>query len=169
MGSMSGSGSASGSKSSAHSYMSSLAKTQEKILKTREEFFQDYFIPQFKQVYNSYAPDSEASQAQMGLTANQINNSFNAAKQQTDQQLAQRNLLNSGAGMALTAQNNRARSSALANAYANQTAQSNDKKATMLANLQTLMPATTTAAPVLSQSSSSSWGASGSLSASLGM
>lgn len=161
--SLGGSGSGSKSSSYASSSMSSLAKTQEQILKTREQFFQDYFIPQFKEVYNSYNPESSASKAQMGLTANQINSSFDSAQKQTNQVLAQRNMLDTGAEMALTAQNNRARSSALANAYANQMATSNDKRATMLANLQTLMPNTTNAAPILSQSSSnsSSWGFSG--------
>jgi tyrosyl-tRNA synthetase len=162
-GSLGGSGSGSSSRASSQSYQSSLANTQEKILKQREEFFQSYYLPEFKELYSSMTPDSEAGKAQMGLTANQINQSFDAAQKQTNQMIAQRNLADSGAGAALTAQNNRAKASALAKAYAEQRANSTNLKATTLANFGTLMPSTTQAAPVLSNStsSSSSWGFSG--------
>jgi hypothetical protein len=146
----------SSSSASSQSYLSSLAETQEGILKSRESFFQDYFLPQFKEVYNLYNPDSEQGKSQMGLTANQINSSFDSAQKQTNQALAQRNMLNTGAGAALTAQNNRAKSSALANAYATQMANSNNQKASMLSNLQTIMPTPTNAAPTVSKSKSSS-------------
>jgi hypothetical protein len=138
---------------SSSSRQSSLANTQEAILKEREKFFQSYYLPEFKELYSSMTPDSEAGKAQMGLAANQINQSFDATQKQTDQMLAQRNLADSGAGAALTAQNNRAKASALANAYATQMANSTQQKATALANLGgTLMPSATTAAPTLSES-----------------
>jgi hypothetical protein len=156
------SGNFSKSSSSAKSYESELAKTQNSILKEREKFFQSYYLPEFQELYSSMTPDSEAGKAQMGLTANQINQSFDAAQKQTDQMIAQRNLADSGAGAALTAQNNRAKASALANAYATQMANSTQQKATALANLGTLMPSTTNAAPILSQSESSSFGMGGS-------
>lgn len=144
------------SSSSGRSYQSSLANTQEAILKNREQFFQDYYLPEFKELYNSMDPQSSAGQAQMGINAQQINASFDAAQKQTDQMLAQRNLGNTGAGAALTAANNRARSSALAQAYATMAANSTNQKATSLANLgNTLMPQTTTAAPMSEEKTSS--------------
>lgn len=133
------------------SYQSSLANTQEDILKQRDAFFQDYFIPEFQEVYNSFDPDSKSGSAQMGLTAGEINKSFDSAQKQTSQILAQRNMADSGAGAALTAANNRARSSALANAYATQAAKSSELKASSLSSLGNLMPQTTTAAPVLTE------------------
>ena len=151
--------------SKSKSYQSSLANTQEGILQTREKFFQDYFVPEFKEAYSALDPDSSAGQAKMGLTANEINTSFDAAQKQTNQVLAQRNMGNTGAGAALTAANNRARSSALAQAYATNAAESAEKKVSALNTLSTMMPQTTTAAPVLENSKSS--GAKNSLLASL--
>jgi hypothetical protein len=160
-------GSGSSSKSSAVSHsvekLSSLAETQESILQEREKFFQDYFVPEFKEAYSALDPDSDAGSAQMGLTAKEINTSFDAAQKQTDQSLAQRNLGNTGAGAALTAANNRARSSALANAYATSAANSADKKVASLGTLAQLMPQTTTAAPTLTETKSKSGSSSFSL------
>ena len=162
MASGSGSGNASSSKSSASSStrLSSLAETQEQILKGREQDYREYYLPEFKDFYSGLDPDSEAGKAQLGLTANQINQSFNAAQKQTNQSIAQRNLGKSGAGIALIAANERARSSALANAYANQQAQITANKGNALAQFAQLMPQTTSAAPTVGESSSSSdsWG-----------
>jgi hypothetical protein len=155
-----GSGNASKSESFSQAFsasaMSGLANTQNKVLKQREKLFQDYFMPEFQEVYEAYDPDSEAGKAEMGLLANQINNTFDSVQKQTTQKLAQQDLLGSGAGTALTAQNDRAKASALAAAYAQQIAKSNTAKSSMLANLAALMPQTTTAAPVISQSMSQS-------------
>lgn len=140
------------------SKQSSLANTQEQILINRENTFRDFFLPEFKDLYESLSPDSAAGAAQMGQTAKEVNASFNAAEKQTNQMLAQRNLLNTGAGAALTAKNNRARSSALADAYAAQAAASNDKKLSALDSVSKLMPQPTTAAPVLSNSKQTSNG-----------
>lgn len=131
----------------------SLAQTQ--ILKERESLFQNWYMPEVKSLLEEFNPNSEAGKAQMSLNANQINQSFNAAQKQTTQSLAQQNLLGSGAGAALTQANNRARASALANAYTNQMATSTSNKANTLANLSTLMPSTTNAAPMLSSSTTS--------------
>jgi hypothetical protein len=158
----SASGGANASKSSANSVtkLSSLAKTQEAILKERNQDFREYYLPEFRDFYGSLSPDSEAGKAQMGLTANEINSSFDAAQKQTNQSLAQRNLSGSGAGLALIAANDRARSSALAKAYASRMAETTANKGNALAQFAQLMPQTTTAAPTVgtSSSSSNSWG-----------
>jgi hypothetical protein len=163
----SASGNASSNQSSAYSStkLSSLAKTQEAILKERNQDYREYYLPEFKDFYSSLDPDSAAGQAQLGLNAQQVNASFDAAQKQTNQQIAQQNLNGSGAGMALMAANNRARSSALANAYAGRMAESTANKGNALAQLAQLMPQTTTAAPTVgtSSSSSSGWGFGASL------
>lgn len=146
--------------STGESKLSSLALTQENILKSRELLFQDYFVPEVKNVVSGFDPDSDAGQAQMGLNAQQVNASFGAAQKQTTQKAAQQGISGSGVNLALIAANDRARSSALANAYANQMAQSNEKKAETLASFGNLMPQTTTAAPTVDKNSSyqkSSW------------
>lgn len=160
------SGSFSQSKSNTQSYQSSLANTQEAMLKERNQFFKSFYLPEYQDLYESMDMNSDAGQAQMGMTADQINQSFDAAQKKTDQMIAQRNLGKTGAGAALTAANNRAKSSALASAYANQMASSNTQKADALVKLGALMPQTTTAAPILStgKSSSISVGASGNFS-----
>lgn len=138
--------------------LSSLAETQEAILKERNQDYRDYYLPEFKDFYNSLSPDSAAGEAQMGLTANEINASFDSAQKQTNQSLAQRNLDGSGAGLALIAANNRAKSSALATAYANRMAETTANKGNALAQFAQLMPQTTTAAPTVGESSSHSSG-----------
>lgn len=140
--------------SKSSSAQSSLANTQEAILKNREEIFQNYYLPEFKDFYSSLDPDSEAGQAQMGLNAQQVNASYDAAQKQTDQAMARQNITGSGAHLATIAANNRARSSALASAYANQMAASTQNKGNALAQLGQLVPSPTTAAPVLDNSSS---------------
>jgi hypothetical protein len=152
----SASGNMSKNKSSAYSKneLSSLAKTQEEILKERNQDYLEYYLPEFKDFYSSLDPDSEAGQAQMGLNANQVNASFDAAQKQTDQAMARQNITGSGAHLATIAANNRARSSALASAYANQMAASTQNKGNALAQLGQLVPSPTTAAPVLDNSSS---------------
>lgn len=143
--------------SKSSSRQSSLADTQEEILKNREEIFQSYYLPEFKDFYTSLTPDSSAGKAQMGLNAQQINASFDAAQKQTDQAMAQQGISGSGANLAMIAANNRARSSALANAYAQQMAASTANKGNALAQLGNMMPSPTTAAPVLDSSSSVSY------------
>lgn len=157
------SGNSSKNKSSAKSELSTLAQAQEDIVRSNYKIFQDYFMPEFKELYNSFSPDSAAGSAQFGLTAGEINNSFDAAQKQTEQALARQNLGGTGAGLALVAANNRARSSALANAYANQMAKSNTDKANALGSvLGQFLPKPTTAAPTVSESASkgggSGWG-----------
>ena len=146
------------STSKSESRLSSLAETQETMIGERNTDYREYYLPEFKNYFNSLEPDSDAGKAQMGLTAQQINTSFDSAQKQTDQAIARQNLGKSGAGIALTTANNRARSSALASAYANQMAQSNTNKGNALAQLGQLMPQTTTAAPVLVTNESTSKG-----------
>lgn len=145
-----GGGSSSKSSGGSITLESSLSKTQAGILKNREQLFQDWYLPTFKSVMEEFDPNSKAGSAAMNLTAGQIDNSFKSAQKQMGQVLAQQNLLGTGAGMALTAANNRARSSALADAYANQMSNSTANKAQMLNSMSGLMPSTTTAAPTLS-------------------
>lgn len=147
-----GSYSESSSKAFSQTYLSSLAETQEEILKNREALFQSYYMPEMQKTIESFDPDSPVGAAQMAVNAKQVNASFDAAQKQTRQALAQQNLLGSGVSTALAAQNNRARSSALADAYTNQMASSNEKKATVLASLGQLMPTPTSAAPTVSKS-----------------
>jgi hypothetical protein len=151
-------GSGQGSSQSSDSIEGRLALIQGDVLKAREQLFQEWYKPKMDEVYNSFDLNSESSKAAFGQTAKEINNSFDTAQKQAQQTLAQRNMLNTGAGMALTATNQRARASALADAYANQMASSQDKKANFLSNMATLMPSTTTAAPTLSSSEGKSWG-----------
>lgn len=160
--------SSSSSQSSSESKLSSLALKQEDVLDFREDFFRNKYLPEFQSLYESLNPDSAAGKAQMGLTAKEINSSFNAAQKQTNQALAQQNLNGSGAGLALLAYNNRARSSALANAYANNMAKSNENKMTALTTLGGLMPQTTTAAPTVQKSQSTSKSSSSGFSAGIG-
>lgn len=134
------------------SRQSSLANTQEEILKNREEIFENYYLPEFKDFYSSLSPDSAAGSAQMGLNAQQVNASFDAAQKQTKQAMAQQGLSGSGVNLAMLAANNRARSSALANAYANQMAASTENKGNALAQFGNMVPSPTTAAPVLDSS-----------------
>jgi hypothetical protein len=155
-GSGQGSKSESSSKSSSTTKLSSLAKTQEAILKERNQDYREYYLPEFKDFYSSLSPDSEAGKAQMGLAANEINASFDAAQKQTNQLINQQNLDGSGAGLALIAANNRAKSSALATAYANRMAETTANKGNALAQLAQLMPQTTTGAPTVGSSFSKS-------------
>lgn len=163
-GSASGNMSKNKSSASSKNELSSLAKTQEEILKERNQDYQEYYLPEFKDFYSSLDPDSDPGQAQMGLNAKQVNASFDAAQKQTYQAMARQNITGSGAHLATIAANNRARSSALASAYANQMAASTANKGNALAQFAQLMPQTTTAAPTVGESSSSSsgygWGAS---------
>lgn len=129
---------------------SALARTQNEILKDREQLFKNWYLPEFKSTMNEFSPNSVQGNAAMNLTAKGINASFDTAQKQTMQSLSQRNMLDSGAGIALSAANNRARASALADAYANQMANSTTNKAQMLNSMSTLMPSTSTAAPTLS-------------------
>ena len=140
--------------SKSSSRQSSLANTQEAILKSREEIFENYYLPEFKDFYTSLDPDSAAGKAQLGLNAQQVNASFDAAQKQTNQAMAQQGISGSGANLAMIAANNRARSSALANAYAQQMAASTENKGNALAQLGQMVPSPTTAAPTLESSRS---------------
>lgn len=151
-----GSGQTTHQRQSTNTSESALMKQQTEILKSREQLFQNWYLPEIKSTIDEFDPQSAGSKSMMNQTAKEINSSFDAAQKQTSQTLAQQNLLGSGAGMALTAANDRARASALADAYANQMATSAEKKANLLSNMATLMPSTTNAAPTLSSSTGSS-------------
>lgn len=150
-----GSGSTTHQRQRSSTAESSLLAQQTKVLKAREELFQSWYLPEVKTTINEFDPQSASSKAALGMTAKEINKSFDSAQKQTTQGLAQQNLLGAGAGMALTAANNRARASALADAYANSMSTSTEKKANLLSNMATLMPSTSNAAPTLSSSTGS--------------
>ena len=116
--------------------------------------FQKWYMPEIKNTLESFSPDSQAGSAAVNLNAKGINQSFDATEKQTNQMLSRQNLQGTGAGLALIAGNQRARASALADAYAKSMATSNQNKAQMLSNMGTLMPSTTTSTPILTQSSS---------------
>ena len=153
-------GSANKSESQQQSRDSALSLAQTEILKSRQQDYENWYLPEIKKTLEGFDPRSASGKAQMNLNAQEINNSFNSAQKQTNQMLAQQNLLGSGAGTALTAANNRAKASALADAYTSQMASASERRGNLLSNMATLMPSTTNAAPTLSSGSSSSWGVS---------
>ena len=134
---------------------SSLTDFQEQVVKSRENIYQTYFMPMFKNLYGEMAPDSSAGAAQMAKTAGEINRSYDSAQRQTQQQLAQRNLAGTGAGMALEAANNRARSGALSQAYTERMASSTSDRGNALSMLAGTMNQPTTATPMVSDSKGS--------------
>lgn len=81
--------------------------------------------------------DAPALRAAMALQTPQINAAYDAAQRQTAQNLAKQNLLGawSGANAAVNAQNERARASALSQAYHNTVMQTQAQNKEMLQNL----------------------------------
>lgn len=145
-----------GSYSHSSSEESPIAKQQGKIVQKREKLFESWYLPEAQKVMEGFDPRSESGSAAMSLNANDINKSFASEQRQTNQMLAQQNLLGTGAGAAMTAANNRARAGALADAYANSMATSNSNKASLLGTLSTMVPSPTNAVPILNNSSSRS-------------
>lgn len=78
--------------------------------------------------------NSPVMKANMALQSSQINNAYSAAQKQTAQNLAKQNLLGTGSGVsaALKAQNDRAKSGALAQAYYNSILQNDAQKQNLL-------------------------------------
>lgn len=147
------------SKSSTHESALSLAQTE--ILRSRQAEFENWFLPELKSSIAETNIGSDQSKAKMALMGNNINTSFDTAQKQTNQTLAQQGLLGTGGGVAaaLQAQNNRARSSALAQAYYNTLADNQSAKQNLLQVGASLMPSPTTSAQYhqTTQSSGSQW------------
>ena len=168
------------STSNARTKDSALSNAQLKILQDREALFNDTFFPEFKSAISNIDQQAENSNVEteklgtglMKDSADAINLSYDASQKQTRQNLAQQGLLGKGSGVsaALTAANERSRSSALADAYyktlqdkaslkqqniENQTNWQNQKN-TLLGVGATLMTTPTTSAQYHNESSSSS-------------
>jgi len=136
---------------------SELSATQNQALQNREKVFYSDFLPMLKSTFADQSAGGAVFNAQVGKQAQEINAGFDAAQKATSQQLAKQNLGgDSGVTASLKAANERARSSALANAYANTLSGSNTNKINLLQTMAGVMPQTTTAAPVYTTSTSTS-------------
>ena len=136
---------------------SALSKAQTEILRSRQAEFENWFLPELKSSIAETNINSDQSKAKMALMGNNINTSFDTAQKQTNQMLAQQGLLGQGGGVAaaLQAKNDRARSSALAQAYYNTLADNQRAKQNLLQVGASLMPSTTTSAQYHQSQSSS--------------
>ena len=145
---------------------SRLSQLQGDILQNRENQYNQYYFPELQKAMEEQSAGGGAFNASMNQQAGQINAAYDAAQKNTVQSLAQQGLAGNKNGVeaALTAANNRARSSSLAQAYANQLAQTQSNKNTLLALMGQAMPGTTNSAEyyqnAVSQGSSSSQGTS---------
>lgn len=145
---------------------SRLSQLQGDILQNRENQYNQYYFPELQKAMQEQSAGGDAFNASMNQQAGQINAAYDAAQKNTVQSLAQQGLAGNKNGVeaALTAANNRARSSSLAQAYANQLAQTQANKNNLLALMGQSMPNTTNSAEYyqnsISQGSSSSQGTS---------
>lgn len=137
-------------------FESELSKEQLDILKNREDQYNEWFFPELKAAVDNADINSPEGQALLGQQAKAVNASFDASGRQIKQNLAQQGLLGSGNGVqaSLNAQNQRAKSSALSAAYANQLGQMNNQKASLLGIGGGLMTTPTTSAQFHSASTS---------------
>ena len=137
---------------------SELSNEQLGILQERREMANNYFFPQIQNAIAENTAGSKEFNAGMAQQANAINTSYNAAQKATEQSLSQMGLKGSQTGIeaAMTAANNRARSSSLAQAYYNQLSQSQQNKMNLLNTMGALMPQTTNSAEYYSSSTSQS-------------
>ena len=159
MGKIQGQGSE--SSSSGRTYDSALSRKQLEILKNREQQYNLWFFPELQNAVAATDVNSQQGQAKLALMGNQINTAYDAAQKQTNQALAQQNLLgygNGGVAAALQAQNNRARASALAQGYYNTVADSTKEKTNLLQIGAGLMPQPTQSAQYHQKNTSGSTG-----------
>ena len=135
---------------------SELSNEQLGILQERRDMANNYFFPELQNAIKENTAGTKQFDAAMAQQAGAINTSYNAAQKATEQSLSQMGLKGSPTGVeaALTAANNRARSSALAQAYYNQLAQSQQNKMSLLNTMGSLMPQTTNSAEYYSSSAS---------------
>ena len=155
MGSSGGSSSKNRTKSVQTSTETGLSTAQLEILKKRQEEYDSVFLPEIKKGLAEGTPGSDEYRRKMstlmGNNAQQVNAAFDDAQAQTTQNLAQQGLsgsANSGVSAALRASNERARASALANAYSMaQTEQDTNKQKYLSMGLQ-MSPTAKQAAPM---------------------
>lgn len=155
---MGGIGSAGQSSSSAEG---PLAQEQQRILEQRqrdyENHYKKYIIQGLKQTDNDVAITSNMAQQTTG-----INQNYNQAKQNFSQSMAQRGLGGTGVEAQGFSALQNTRSQNLANAYYTAQQQNKDEKMNYLQLALQMSPSTTTAAPVLTKSGTTSmwdkWG-----------
>lgn len=125
---------------------SSISKQQSQILANREQTAQNFFFPQVQSEYSRNTEGSSEFNAGMAQQANAINTSFNAAQQATNQGIQQMGLGGSQTGIeaALKASNDRARSSALAQAYNTQLQNAQSNRLSLLSMVGQTVPNATT-------------------------
>ena len=135
---------------------SRLSTQQADILESREKLFNSYYFPELQSAIEETKQGSAANRANMELASNAVNTAFDASRKATQQSIAQQGLAGSRTGVeaALTAANNRARSSALAQAYFNQLSQSQNNKTALLQTMGSLMPSPTNSAEYYSSATS---------------
>ena len=135
---------------------SELSNEQLGILQERRQMANGYFFPELQKSIAENTEGTKQFNAGVAQQANAINTSYDAAQKATEQSLAQQGLKGSRTGVeaALTAANNRARSSALAQAYYNQLSQAQQNKMNLLNTMGAMMPQTTNSAEYYSSSTS---------------
>ena len=142
--------------SDGYTYSSELSQKQLKILQQREKQYQDFFFPELKNMLAENSAGSAQFNAQVGSNAEQVNAAFDANKSKIQQNLAQQGMLGQANGVqaALTQANERARASALANAYAEQLNAANSNKMNALQLGLAASPTPTTSAEYYQTNSS---------------
>jgi len=142
--------------SDSSTYSSELSQKQLKILQQREKQYQDFFFPELKNMLAENSAGSAQFNAQVGANTEQVNAAFDANKSKIQQNLAQQGMLGQAGGVqaALTQANERARASALANAYAEQLNAANANKMNALQLGLAASPTPTTSAEYYQSSSS---------------
>ena len=142
--------------SEGYTYSSELSQKQLKILKQREKQYQDFFFPELKNTLAENSAGSAQFNVQFGANAEKVNAAFDANKAKIQQNLAQQGMLGQANGVqaALTQANERARASALANAYAEQLNAANANKMNALQLGLAASPTPTTSAEYYQTNSS---------------
>ena len=127
---------------------SALSQEQLAILQERRRQYNEIFFPELKRGIQEGDPGSAVFNARLGNNVRQVNAAFDSAQQATEQRLAQQNLAGNSGGVsgALYAQNERARASALANAYAGTLEKGQAQKARYMQFAMGMSPQATTAA-----------------------
>ena len=135
---------------------SRLSQLQGDILQQRNDWTNQWLIPELQNSVAENTQGSAQNKAVMEQQANAINTAYDAARKSTEQTLSQQGLLGSPTGVnaSLQAANNRARSSSLAQAYYNQLANSQQNKNALLTSMAQLAPGTTGSAEYHQNSSS---------------
>lgn len=144
-----------GSQSSSGVQDTALSTQQAKILKQREEQYQEHFFPEMLNML-AESKDESTTGAMMAPQASAINQSANAAKREFSTAAAQRGISGSGVELQGLAGINNASRSMLADAYYQSKQAQIQQRNTIMQMAGAMSPTPTTAAPVGQSSSSSS-------------